>query len=430
MSVSIHIRSRALLVAAALAPLASLEAQSLGQRVDAVRDGAVQFTFPTREGVCGNGRSMLSYAPGSYYGNVNVVNGVSTEACERGPARVIISRAGGMTTAIDVFVGPVAPAPAGVSDLGQVAGQEAHEYLLAQATRLDGEPASDAILPAMLAEGASASAPLVALARDRSRPLQTRRSAISWIGRMSAAPGRQAGSAVTALAEMARATDDNSSVRQQAVSTLAGLGQGEGVPTLITMTRGDDSWLAQEAARRLSSSGDPRARQWLRTVVSANDTPEAVRELAIRGLGGNYATAEDMNLLRQAFGRLTSESSKERVLTTVASLGGRENVQWLLGIARNANEPVSLRRRALMSAEKGGATAAELAQLYESATDRDLKLALVDAYARRSDRETTDRLIAIAKGDADSQVRRRAINRLSSSKDPRAVQALQEIIQR
>ena len=430
MSASTLLRSCALVAAAALAPLASLEAQSLAQRVDAVRDGALQFSYPTRDGVCGNGRSMLSFAPGSYYGNVNVVNGVSTEPCERGPARVIISRAGGMTTAIDAFVGPVTPAPAGVNDLGQVSGQEAHEYLLAQAARLDGKPGRDAIMPAMLAEGAGASAPLLTLARDRSRPLETRRSAITWIGRMSAAPGRQSGSAVTALTELAQARDDNPSVREQAVSTLSGLGQGEGVPTLITMTRSEDSWLALKAAERLSRSGDPRARQWLRTVVAANDTPDDIRQSAIRGLGGNYATAEDMNLLRQSYGRLTSQPAKERLLTTVATLGGRENVQWLLGVARNASEPVGLRRRALQSAEKGGATAAELAQLYESATDRDMKYALVDAYARRADRETTDRLIAIAKGDEDMQVRRRAINRLSSSKDPRAVQALQEIIQR
>ena len=430
MSASLPVRSRVLVAVAALAPLASLEAQSLGQRVEAVRDGAVQFTYPTREGVCGNGRSMLSFAPGSYHGSVNVVNGVSTEPCERGPARVIISRAGGMTTAIDVFVGPVAPAPAGVSDLGQVAGQEAHEYLLAQAGRLDGEPAGDAIMPAMIAEGAGASAPLVALARDRSRPLQTRRSAITWIGRMSAAPGQQAGNAVSALAEMAQTRDDNQSVREQAVATLARLGQGEGIPTLVTMTRSQDEWLAQQAARHLSRSGDPRARQWLRTVVVAGDTPEEVRSLAIAGLGGNYATAEDMNLLRQAYGRLTSESAKQRVLNTVSTLGGRDNVQWMLGIARNANESVAMRRRALMGAEKAGATAAELAQLYDSATERDMKYALVDAFARRTDRETTDRLIAIAKSDEDMQVRRRAINRLSSSKDPRAVQALQEIIQR
>lgn len=430
MSVSLLVRSHVLVAVAALAPLASLEAQSLGQRVDAVRDGAVQFTYPTREGVCGNGRSMLSFAPGSYYGSVNVVNGVSTEPCERGPARVIISRAGGMTTAIDVFVGPAAPAPAGVSDLGQVSGQEAHEYLLTQAARLDGEPAGDAIMPAMIAEGAGASAPLVALARDRARPLQTRRSAISWIGRMSAAPGRQAGNAVSALAEMAQTRDDNQSVREQAVATLARLGQGEGIPTLVTMTRSQDEWLAQQAARHLSRSGDPRARQWLRTVVVANDTPDEVRSFAIDGLGGDYATAEDMTLLRQAYGRLTSESAKQRVLNRVSTLGGRDNAQWLLGIARNAGEPVAMRRRALMAAEKGGATAAELAQLYDSATERDMKYALVDAFARRADRETTDRLIAIAKSDEDMQVRRRAINRLSSSKDPRAVQALQEIIQR
>ncbi|HUF28456.1 MAG TPA: HEAT repeat domain-containing protein [Gemmatimonadaceae bacterium] len=422
---------RALAILAAAAPLVPAGAQSLAQRVDAVRDGAIQFSYPVRDGVCGNGRSYISTSPGSFTGNVQVVGGAPTERCEPGPARVIISRAGGVTTSIDAVVGPAAAAPSGVTDLGTVTGAQAHEYLLTQAARLDGKPGRDAILPAMIAEGAGASAPLVALARDRSRPLETRRSAITWIGRMSEAPGRPSGPAAGTLAEMARARDDAAAVRTQAISTLARLGQGEGVPTLIEMTRtSDDSWLAEQAATQLSRSGDPRARQWLRAVVQANETPDGIRQIAIRGLGGSYATAEDMNLLRQSYGRLESTAARERVITTVSTLGGRDNTQWLLGIARTPAEPVSLRRRALTAAEKGGATSAELLGVYQSAGERTMKLALIDLYARHDDRAMTDKLIEIAKGDEDNQVRRRAITRLSSSKDPRAITALQEIIQR
>ena len=432
MSVALRfsVAAAVLVLAAGTAP-APLAAQSLAQRVDAVRDGAVQFSYPARAGVCGNGRSYISYAPGSFVGsNVNIVNGVPTEGCETGPVRVIVSRAGGITTSIDAVVGGAADAPPGVDDLGAVSAAAAHEYLLAQAARLDGEPGRDAILPAMIAEGATASPQLVALGRDRSRPLQTRRSAISWIGRMSEAPGRSSGPALAALADMARARDDNPSVRQQAVSTLARLGQGEGVPTLIEMTRvGEDLWLAEQAATQLSRSGDPRARQWLRSAVQAADTPDDVRQLAIRGLGGQYATGEDMALLRQAYARLSSAEAKNRLITTVGSLGGRENVQWLLGVARNTAETTTLRRAAALAAEKAGASAADLAQLYESTADRDMKYAFIDLYARRGTGEAVEQLIAIAKTDPDNLVRRRAISRLSRSTDPRAVQALQEIIQ-
>jgi HEAT repeat protein len=434
MSASLHspIAARVLaFVAVAAAPLSTLGAQSLTQRVDAVRDGVVQFNYPARAGVCGNGRSYISYAPGSFVGsNVSVVNGVPSEGCEPGPVRVIIARAGGMTTAIDAFVGGPATVPPGVSDLGAVAAAQAHEYLLEQASRLDGKPGRDAIFPAMLAEGATASAPLIALARDRARPLETRRSAISWIGRMSEAPGRADGPAVASLADMARARDDNPSVRQQAVSTLARLGQGEGVPTLIEMAQGkDDAWLAEQSATQLSRSGDPRARQWLRTAVQAADTPDPVRQLAIRGLGGQYATAQDMTMLRQAYARLSSTSAKERLVSTLATLGGRENVEWLLGIARSTGETTALRRQAALAAEKAGASAAELAQLYDSTSDRDVKYAFVEVYARRGTDEAVSKLISIAKDDPDSMVRRRAITRLSRSTDPRAIQALQEIIQ-
>jgi hypothetical protein len=51
------------------APLRDLAAQSLSSRVNGAPDGAVQFSFPARAGVCGNGRTYLSTGPGNVYGS-------------------------------------------------------------------------------------------------------------------------------------------------------------------------------------------------------------------------------------------------------------------------------------------------------------------------------------------------------------------------
>ena len=50
--------------------------------------------------------------------------------------------------------------------------------------------------------------------------------------------------------------------------------------------------------------------------------------------------------------------------------------------------------------------------------------------SQRSGREPLDKLIAIAKTEPDRELRKNAIYHLSQSRDPRATQALLEIIER
>ena len=161
-------------------------AQSLAQRVSGAAAGPVQFLFPSRADVCGNGRTWFSSGSNSWYGNFNGSGDAMRAECQRGPVRVVLNRAGSEIVDINVFAGPEAPQE-GIPNLGTVGGAEACEYQLSLAQRLEGKAGREAILPAMMAEGrpAGATTTLLAIARDDARPRETRQSAMTWLGRLA-----------------------------------------------------------------------------------------------------------------------------------------------------------------------------------------------------------------------------------------------------
>ena len=409
----------------------SAQAQSLANRVNAVRDGRVSFTFAAREGVCGNGRSFISVGSDLHIGSYTLTSdGRTSETCERGPVRVVLDRAEGGVIDVNTYVGG-GTAPAGVdvgTSLGAVRAAEAAQYLLGLAASANGKPGRDAILPAVLADSVDVTPQLLAVARDESRPRETRRSAISWSGRLADAPG--AASRVAAeLVRIGRNENDNNGVRQQALHTLARMDHGAGIPALMELARaGTDTWLTRESVQALAQSGDPRARGYLRSVVERAELPDELLAVAIRGIGREYATARDAALLRQVYPRLTSERTKRSVIHTLAEIGGSENERWLLGVAREEGERQSLRREALQQARRTGAPMAELIALYDRTTDQAMKEMLISVYVESGDRAAIDKVLAILRSEGNTALRRRAINHLSRSEDPRVKEALQRIV--
>lgn len=413
--------------AAGLAPAGESQAQSLASRVAAAPEGQVRFRFASRPEVCG-GRGMISIGSSSWGGGAMMMgDGSSREQCERGPVHVLVGRADGAVIEVETAVGATAPASAaGVTDLGAVPAREAADYLLGLAAKLDGRLGRDAILPAALADSADVAAALTAIGRDRDRPRETRRSALSWLARMAVTPAA-ARRAADALVAIARDAEDHAAVRQQAMQSLARLEHAAGVPVLTGLARaGGDAWLAREATEALARSGDPRAREHLRALVAQSDAPEALVAVAVRGLAREYATPKDATLLRDAYARLESERVRQSIVQSIAELGGGENARWLLGVARRTDERPSLRRTALHAASRAGIPMAELARLWDGA-DAPLRESLLSLYAESGERAAVDRLLAVARSEEDRTLRRRAIAHLSRVDDPRAKALLAEI---
>jgi HEAT repeat protein len=403
-------------------------AQNLEGRVSSAGDGLLQFNYPAREGVCGNGKTFISIGGNSWYGTVN--DATRNETCTTGPVRVVMNQAGGQIVSIETFVGPVQTEP-GVNDLGAVPASEAANYLLGIAARADGKPSRDAIFPATLAEGAQLADGLLAIARDRSRPRETRRQAISYSGREVERGNAPAQRVTAELVRIATDDADNSDVRSRAVSTLAGLDRGEGIPSLIELSRSaNDPWLGSQAMRSLAKSGDPRARDYLRTALRGGSLNDDVAATAIRGMGGSYATASDASFLRDIYPSLHGEKAKSAVFSALAEIGGADNRTWLLARVRDADANSDDRRRALSAARKAGAEMTELVSLYDAVGDQRMKQSLISLYGESTERAATDKLISIARTETDRNLRRRSISRLSKSDDPRVKQVLQEIVER
>jgi HEAT repeat protein len=397
-----------------------------------VREGRVSFTFAAREGVCGNGRSFISVGSDVHIGSYTMTSdGRTSEACERGPVRVVLDRADGAVIDVNTYVGGSSTATGGAdvgTSLGTVRAGEAAQYLIGLAATSDGKPGRDAILPAVLADSTDVAPQLLALARDEARPRETRRSAISWAGRLADRAGDGARVA-EALVRIARNESDNNGVRQQALHTLARMDHGAGIPSLMELARaGNDTWLTRESVQALAQSGDPRARGYLRTVVERAELPDELLAVAIRGIGREYATARDAALLRQVYPKLTSERTKQTVIHTLSEIGGAENERWLLGVARDESERESLRRQSLELARRAGAPMSELVAMYDRTGDQTMKELLINAYVQSGERAATDKLLAILKSEENPRLRRRAINQLSRSEDPRIKEALQRIV--
>jgi HEAT repeat protein len=387
--------------------------------------------------VCGNGRSYIQTGPnsitgsvsynGNIYGNWN--DGMRADPCIAGPVRVVIDRADKQPLTVQTFVGPADTTLRGVTDLGRVRSQDAADYLLSLAGTVDGRAGRDALFPAMLADSANTAATLVTIAKNTSLPRETRRSALSYMGRSTDGMQTIPASVTDPILAIARDESDNQSVRQQALSVLGRLDHGAGIPSLIQLSQQTQSqWLAKESMSALARSGDPRARQYLRTAVKRTDLPDEVLTVALRALGQDYATAQDAALLREIYPTLKTDRTREAVFQALSEIGGAENTKWMIALAQNGNETIAMRRRALDAANRAGAPIGDMIKLYDTTTDPSMKQTLIGIYIRNGERASVDKLLSIVKTEENLSVRRQTIQRLSSSDDPRIKQALQDLI--
>jgi HEAT repeat protein len=364
------------------------------------------------------------------YGNFSMNEVTRTEPCQNGPVRVVVDRAGRDIIAVQTFVG-TPPTPSGAQDIGRVTGQQAADFLLDVAARTEGRVGRDAIFASSLADSATTTDKLIAIARNQNLSRDTRRAALSYMSWSVPAGNAVPASASAALVAIARDEADNQQVRQQALSVLSRLEHGAGIPALVDLSRQQGyTWLAKESIIALSRSGDPRARTFLRTALQRTDLSDEVMATVIQSLGREYSTAQDAALLRAAYPRLTGERSRNAVITSVAEVGGTENVRWLMSIARSDSTSDTRRRQALDAAVRAGVPSSELVQLYDATTDQRLKETVITQLVKIGDDAAVNKLIAIVKTETNYNIRRSTINRLSNSEDPRVRQALKDLIAR
>jgi HEAT repeat protein len=416
----------AALLAALVAPAAALHAQSIARRVAAVPDGVVWLAYPTRSGVCGDGRDVVALGGTLYvYPNVETHGRWSGVRCEHGDAHVALTVRGGAVDAVRVRVGAGAGSAGGgvTNDLGTVPAADAADYLLGLAARVSHRAARQALLGAVVADGAEVAPGLLRIARDRDLDRETRRTAIGWLGEVGDA------STVGALEAMITG-DEQRDLGGSAMYALSRLPDDVGIPSLIAFARSSaPTELRKDAVFWLGQSDARRARETVRAVVQDTDAPDDLRAHAVFALGhGDAATADDLAFLRRLFPSLASKQMRDQVLMAVARNDGESGRRWALERARDGSLDVETRKQALFWAEQGGASTAELIATYDGIRERELREHALFVLSRRDEPAARDKLLAIARGDEDRGLRKTALFWLTQKRDPRAARLIEELI--
>jgi HEAT repeat protein len=259
------------------------------------------------------------------------------------------------------------------------------------------------------------------LARRDPGSVCLRRKAVFLVAQHEA-PGSE-----SVLLEAARG-DPDPEVRAQAVFWLSQVGTDDAAAALDSILRATkDADIQDKAVFALSQHGSKRAQAALYAYAQRTDISESIREKAIFWIGQS-GTSADQAFLRSLYPKLQSRDLKNKVLFSIAQSGGKESLAWLLEVARNRSEPLELRKQALFWAGEEGVNGSDLARLYESFSERELRDHLIFVMAQDADRAAADKLLEIARKDPDPELRKKALFWLGQIDDPRAAEVLEEII--
>ncbi len=260
------------------------------------------------------------------------------------------------------------------------------------------------------------------LARRDAASVCLRRKAVFLVAQ------QQANGTEEILLESVR-SDPDPEVQRQAVFWLSQVNTDRAVGALDSILRfSKDPEIQDKAVFALSQQNRPAAQKALQTYAERADVPEEAREKAIFWLGQS-GSASNATFLRSLYGRLKSQELRKKIVFSLSQMGGIENGKWLLGVARDPAQGIEMRKQALFWAGQAGVPIAELTGLYGSINDKEMKEQLVFVYSQRSEPAALDKLIDIAKKDADPKLRKRALFWVGQSPDSRAVQALQDILE-
>ncbi len=233
------------------------------------------------------------------------------------------------------------------------------------------------------------------------------------------------------LVETAK-SDPDAETREQAVFWLSQVNSSKAIPLLEQILKtATDEQMQDKALFALSQRSDERAQKALRDYASREDVTEHMREQAIFWLGQRNSD-DNSKFLRDLFAKTASHAAKDKILFSISQTRNSGNDQWLLDQAVNSANTMELRKQALFWAgQNGSMDMAKIGALYDKATEEEFKKQVIFVLSQRGkSAEAVDKLIDIAKNEKNHELRKDALFWLGQSRDPRAMKALQEIINR
>jgi len=224
--------------------------------------------------------------------------------------------------------------------------------------------------------------------------------------------------------------DPDAEVRGQAVFWLSEVDDERAVDALEQiLLESRDPQLREKALFALSESDSERAEQILRRYALDASQPDDIREKALFWLAERQGGG-DVAFLSELFGRVDSESLRERVLFAAGESEDPEAADWLLGVAADASEPMELRKKALFWAGESEIEGvdARLIGLYDRVGEPELKDQLLFVYSELDTPVAIDKLFQVARTENDPELRKKALFWLGESDDPRVPGFLEELI--
>jgi HEAT repeat protein len=422
---------------------ASADAQdrTLARRIAAApADEHVRLAYATRDGTCGDGRSLVAIGRMFHGSNWEGWGHMTGVRCLPGLARVTLVRRDGRVTEVRGTIGGQWSADAGGTALGQVPAAEAAAYLLSLAESGEERAPRGALWAAAIADSAPLARRFLSFALNEDRAWKDRRTALQLAGAtgdaaMATELERLARSASTGAtgdptADARRRKKDEGNVAKAAAEALAMVPDGAGLDGLVRLASDAPSEAVRRAAVfHAAQSGEPRAVRVARAVAEDERQPEAVRNSAIFGLLNSDETgADERAWARALFPRLTSDKLRDPILMGLAQHGGDADRRWVLSLAANGDLPLKTRRSAVFWAGQGGTPIAELLATYRDVGDREVKEHVIFALSQRQEEAATDALVDIARKDGDRELRKKALFWLGQRKDEKATKVLTDLI--
>jgi HEAT repeat protein len=226
--------------------------------------------------------------------------------------------------------------------------------------------------------------------------------------------------------------DPDPEVREQATFWLAHVQTDAAVDALGRILAGNPSAeVQQRAAFALGQHPNARATEILRDYALRTDVPDELRRHIVLSLA-HAPSGANGPFLRQMYERTSDAELKSQIVMALSMNPSPDVVDWVMGVAVDADEPREVRQQALMMAVHSQAIGTDrIARLYDETTDPELRSLVVMSLGQRvHDRAALDKLIQIARTTEDTDLQKQVIIMLGQSRDPRVAELLAEIIRR
>jgi HEAT repeat protein len=130
-----------------------------------------------------------------------------------------------------------------------------------------------------------------------------------------------------------------------------------------------------------------------------------------------------LRIARELSGRNADDAMSAAVFADAGDISPE-----LARLVRDSDARLETRKQALFWFGQMDAPTKDLIRLYDNLDARSLREHFTFVVSQRRDNEAIDKLIDIARGDRDSEVRKQAMFWLGQTKDPRAIKFFHDVL--